>query len=52
MKRNFSFWLVIGICAGTALGVALDNIPMGVSMGACSGMLVLLLTVFEKDENK
>lgn len=52
LKWNFSFWMVIGIGVGTALGVALDNIPMGVLTGAASGILVLLLTVFEKDENK
>ena len=52
MKSNFSFWLVIGMGVGTALGVALDNIPMGISVGAGSGMLVLLLTFFEKDQDK
>lgn len=52
LRRNFLFWLVIGIGVGTALGVALDNIAMGVSTGAASGTLVSLLSVFEKDENK
>lgn len=52
LKRNFFFCLVMGIGVGTTLGIALENIPMGVSAGAASGVLVLLLTVFEKDENK
>ena len=52
LKSNFSFWLVVGIGVDTALGVALDNIKMGISVGAGSRMLVLLLMFFEKDQDK
>lgn len=47
-RANFSFWLITGIGVGTALGVAFDNIPAGVSLGAGSGMLALLLSVLRK----
>jgi len=33
-KVNSSFWLITGIGVGTALGVALDSIPGGFSLGA------------------
>lgn len=51
VKRNFSFSLVTGIGVGTALGIALDNIPMGVSTGAAGSLLILLLSIFEKDKD-
>jgi hypothetical protein len=47
-KVNFYFWLVTGISISTALGVAFDNIPAGVSLGAGTGMLALLLSVLRK----
>jgi hypothetical protein len=47
-KANFFFWLITGIGVGTALGVALDNIPAGVSLGAGSGLLALLLSLLRK----
>jgi hypothetical protein len=44
MKNKFSFWMVIGIGVGTAIGVAYKNIPAGVSIGAATGMLIMLLS--------
>ena len=45
---NFSFWLITGTAVGTALGVAFDNIPAGISLGAGSGLLALLISVLRK----
>lgn len=47
-KANFFFWLITGIGAGTALGLAFDNIPAGVSLGAGSRLLALLISVLRK----
>jgi len=48
IESNFSFWLATGICVGTVLLAALDNLPMGLSMGEGSGIPVLLLTPFKR----
>ena len=37
---------------GTDLGVALDNIPIGVSIGAGCGMLLFVVSIFETEKNK
>ena len=47
-KANFSFWLTTGNGVGTALGVAFDNIREGVSVGAGSGLLALLISALRK----
>ena len=36
-------WIAIGIGFGSAMGVAFDNIPMGVSTGAVIGIALMAL---------
>ena len=48
IKGNFSFWLITGIGVGTALGVAFDNIPAGVSLGAGYGNAGIVVICFKK----
>ena len=38
MKRLLSFWMVIGIAAGTALGVANEMVAVGVGFGVVLGI--------------
>lgn len=51
MKQQPSFWVIAGIATGTTIGVALDNIPAGVCLGAAMGILTMLLS-FTKVERK
>ena len=43
MKQKFSFWFIIGIGIGTALGIAFNNIGAGMCLGIGSSAIVTLL---------
>jgi hypothetical protein len=43
MKQKFSFWFIIGISIGTALGIALHNMNAGMCLGIGSSAIVTLL---------
>lgn len=38
MKRLFSFWMVIGVAAGTALGVTHEMVAPGIGFGVVLGI--------------
>ena len=42
-KQKFSFWFIIGIGIGTALGIAFNNIGAGMCLGIGSSAIVTLL---------
>jgi hypothetical protein len=42
MNNRFSFWMVIGIAIGAAMGVATHEIAKGVAWGAAIGVLLSL----------
>ena len=52
MKNKPFFWVITGIVLGTSLGVALDNIPAGVTLGAAIGLLTMLLSFTRVEQNK
>ena len=43
MKQKFSFWFIIGIGIGTALGIAFNNMSAGMCLGIGSSAIVTLL---------
>ena len=43
MKQKFSFWFIIGIGLGTALGIVFNNISAGMCLGIASSAIVTLL---------
>ena len=43
MKQKFSFWFIIGIGIGTALGFAFNNMGAGMCLGIGSSAIVTLL---------
>jgi len=43
MKNHMGVGVAIGVGAGTALGVALHNIPVWLSLGAAFGILLGLV---------
>ena len=51
-KANFFFWPITGIGVGTALGVALDNIPACISLGAGSGNTGFAIINFKENKMK
>ena len=51
MKQKFSFWFIIGIGIGTALGIAFDNIGAGMCIGIGSSAIVTLLLNDFNNEN-
>lgn len=53
MKKGKPFtWVIAGILLGTTLGVALDNIPAGATLGAAIGLLTMLLSFTQVEQNK
>jgi len=50
MKKKFSFWFIIGIGIGTALGIAFNNVGAGMCLGiASSAIVTLLLNDYHKE---
>lgn len=43
MLKKFALWLVFGLAAGIAIGVANKNLPGGVGFGVVAGILFALL---------
>jgi hypothetical protein len=50
MKQKFSFWFIIGIGIGAALGIAFNNIGAGMCFGiGSSGIVTLLLNDYKNE---
>ncbi|MBL7707808.1 MAG: hypothetical protein JNJ86_02000 [Chitinophagaceae bacterium] len=52
MKNKPSIWVVAGIGIGASVGVALDNIPAGVTLGAAIGILTMLVSFTTVEKKK
>ncbi|MBN8676077.1 MAG: hypothetical protein J0L56_18240 [Chitinophagales bacterium] len=52
MKNKPSIWVVVGIGTGTSAGVALNNIPAGVTLGAAMGILTMLVSFTTAERKK
>lgn len=52
MKNKPSIWVVAGIGIGTSIGVAFDNIPAGVTLGAAIGILTMLVSFTTVEKKK
>ena len=45
-------WIAIGVGVGSAIGVAFDNIPLGMSMGASIGVVLMALQQKREERDK
>ena len=43
-------WIAIWIALGAAIGVPMENIPLGVGMGVCKGFLLFLIHGFRNNK--
>jgi hypothetical protein len=43
MKKSFGFWLSIGMGTGVSIGIAMKEIPGGITFGIITGFLLALV---------
>jgi len=50
ITNNLGFWIAIGLMAGTGIGVAIDNLAMGMGIGMLIGVVIGIIPKPEAKE--
>jgi hypothetical protein len=51
VKEKPQAWIGIWVALGAALGVPIENIPVGVGLGACIGLLFFFMFYLKNKKN-